>query len=439
MIKDGVIYPSLEENVLLLNDFREDVLDGLLTMYLYGGGNIKGIVSTVDVLPATGENLGDGYLVGADPYDLYIWATKDGSAASWVPLGKFPAKGEQGTKGERGSIIINQASDPKNAPDRAGDYWVNTVTGDWFMSLKSSTASGGFYWSKRFNLKGQKGDRGPQGYQGVPGPVGPTGQIGPQGPKGTDGVGLNTLTHTDLVYGDMSTTYNTVDGLTISSTMRQTYDGTNHDSNVEYTVPIIGSDTISIDLDSGNNKLVVKLDQSKDIKIIGGAHNNVYFTSDGSASFGMSEGSTYSSFGNENGLAKILNKDPGGLRTYTFPISVYGSHEVLTDKYVKKIFGKSIVGSGNINLYRHVIHFHTNDFEDILFTVISSKDIVVNSLTDLKTLLGNTFEYPVSGTRTAEPIMAIKETGFATVSSYYKGDWYSYPAAGTWTDTVTTV
>lgn len=187
MIKDGVIYPSLEENVLLLNDFREDVLDGLLTMYLYGGGNIKGIVSTVDALPATGENLGDGYLVGTDPYDLYIWATKDGNAASWVPLGKFPAKGEQGTRGDRGSIIINQASDPKNAPDRSGDYWINTVTGDWFMSLKNTTASGGFYWSKRFNLKGKKGDRGPQGYQGVPGPVGPTGPQGPVGPTGATG------------------------------------------------------------------------------------------------------------------------------------------------------------------------------------------------------------------------------------------------------------
>ena len=187
MIKDGVIYPSLEENVLLLNDFREDVLDGLLTMYLYGGGNIKGIVSTVDALPATGENLGDGYLVGTDPYDLYIWATKDGNAASWVPLGKFPAKGEQGTRGDRGSIIINQASDPKNAPDRSGDYWINTVTGDWFMSLKNTTASGGYYWSKRFNLKGKKGDRGPQGYQGVPGPVGPIGPVGPTGPQGPIG------------------------------------------------------------------------------------------------------------------------------------------------------------------------------------------------------------------------------------------------------------
>ena len=187
MIKDGVIYPSLEENVLLLNDFREDVLDGLLTMYLYGGGNIKGIVSTVDDLPATGENLGDGYLVGTNPYDLYIWATKDGNAASWVPLGKFPAKGEQGTRGDRGSIIINQASDPKNAPDRSGDYWINTVTGDWFMSLKNTTASGGYYWSKRFNLKGKKGDRGPQGYQGVPGPVGPTGATGPVGPAGATG------------------------------------------------------------------------------------------------------------------------------------------------------------------------------------------------------------------------------------------------------------
>lgn len=105
----------------------------------------------------------------------------------------------------------------------------------------------------------------------------------------------------------------------------------------------------------------------------------------------------------------------------------------------KMIFGnQSVVGVGNIDLYQHVIHFHSNDFEDILFTLISSKDVVVDSLTDLKTLLGNTFEYPVSGTRSAEPIMCINQTGYATVSSYYKGDWYTYPA-GTWTDTVTTI
>lgn len=435
MIKDGVIYPSLEENVLLLNDFREDVLDGLLTMYLYGGGNIKGIVSTVDALPATGENLGDGYLVGTDPYDLYIWATKDGSAASWVPLGKFPAKGEQGTRGDRGSIIINQAFDPKNAPDRAGDYWINTVTGDWFQSLKSTTASGGFYWSKRFNLKGQKGDRGPQGYQGVPGPVGPVGPQGPVGPAGATYM----PTDLDLNTGVVAVTYDTTDGisLTTQGTMKA---NTGIDQVVvDYEIPIVAGNNILIDKKADEDKIEVKLDRSKDIKIIGGSTNHVYFTSDSSAGFSMPEGSLYTSFGDENGLARIRQKDPGGLRTYTFPTNAYGEHTVLTSKYVKTLFGnQSIYGSGNIDLYLHNIKFKSSTNIIVMFTVISSKNVIVDSLTDLKTLLGNTFEYPVSGTAQGTPIMAINQTGYSTVYDYYKGDWITYPT-GTWTDTVTTV
>ena len=281
MIKDGVIYPSLEENVLLLNDFREDVLDGLLTMYLYGGGNIKGIVSTVDALPATGENLGDGYLVGTNPYDLYIWATKDGNAASWVPLGKFPAKGEQGTRGDRGSIIINQASDPKNAPDRSGDYWINTVTGDWFMSLKNTTASGGYYWSKRFNLKGKKGDRGPQGYQGVPGPVGPQGPVGPAGEiDPTANLKCKSLTAED------------VSGSVTQSTKL------NYDGNI----------TIS---------------------------------------------------------------NPAGTRMFSIPWN-YGGGSLLTDKSVKTLFGKSIFGSGNIGLYRHLVNIRTSSNTAMLILLSSS-------------------------------------------------------------------
>ena len=418
MIKDGVIYPSLEENILLLNDFREDVLDGLLTMYLYGGGNIKGIVSTVDALPATGENLGDGYLVGTDPYDLYIWATKDGNAASWVPLGKFPAKGEQGTRGDRGSIIINQASDPKNAPDRSGDYWINTVTGDWFMSLKNTTASGGYYWSKRFNLKGKKGDRGPQGYQGVPGPVGPQGPVGPAG-------ATYTPMDLDLNTGISSVTYNTTNGisLTTQGTIKSNT-GTNQVV-VDYKIPIVAGDGISINKKANADKIEVKVDSSRSITATG------FVASENGASVSLySDNIQYYDYEGNQYMLFLPSKD--GTLT--------------TDNSFKTIFGyQSVVGNGSIDLYQHNICFTSTDPNKILkirFIVMSSNKLEVTSLADLKTLLGNTFTYPVNGAYATgnSTIYEITETGFkAGVQDYPLYDHAENYPAGTWTDTVTTV
>lgn len=417
MIKDGVIYPSLEENILLLNDFREDVLDGLLTMYLYGGGNIKGIVSTVDALPATGENLGDGYLVGTDPYDLYIWATKDGNAASWVPLGKFPAKGEQGTRGDRGSIIINQASDPKNAPDRSGDYWINTVTGDWFMSLKNTTASGGYYWSKRFNLKGKKGDRGPQGYQGVPGPVGPQGPVGPAG-------ATYTPMDLDLNTGISAVTYNTTNGisLTTQGTIKSNT-GTNPVV-VDYKIPIVAGAGISIAKKANADKIEIKVDSSRQITATG---------------FAASENGMSVSIYSDNMQYQDYN---GNQYMYTFP-SKNGT--LTTENSFKSIFGyESIVGTGSIDLYRHNICFTSTDPNKILkirFIVYSPNKLEVTSLADLKTLLGNTFTYPVNGgTGANQSVYEITETGYkAGAQDYALYDHAENYPTGTWTDTVTTI
>ena len=71
--------------------------------------------------------------------------------------------------------------------------------------------------------------------------------------------------------------------------------------------------------------------------------------------------------------------------------------QVLYNGNVKTLFGnQSIVGTGTINLYRHVIHA-TKQGAEFMIVVISSKNTVVNSVAKLKTLLGNTFEYPATG------------------------------------------
>ena len=308
---------------------------------------------------------------------------KQGVQGLTGPQGKTGPIGPQGPKGNTGDVgpafnVQGTLASSSNLPtptaamqDKGYAYLIPDAQGTKHIWVIQGPEGGPFSWVD----------------------VGAAG-VGIQGPKGTDGVGLNTLTHTVLVYGDLSTTYDTVDGLTVYSTMRQTYDGTNHDSEVEYTVPIIGSDTISIDLDSGNNKLVVKVDQSKNFTIYG---NSRYFTADTSSAFALPEGSLYTSYGDENGTPTINHKDPGGTYKYKFPVNVSGTHTVLSDNNVKNLFGKSIVGEGNIDLYRHVITATDSGKRGLIMSVYSSKNLNVKSLADLKTLLGNTFNYPASG------------------------------------------
>lgn len=75
----------------------------------------------------------------------------------------------------------------------------------------------------------------------------------------------------------------------------------------------------------------------------------------------------------------------------------------LSNKNVKTLFGnKSIYGSGNIDLYKHDIkvEFSGSEFEsgaNVHIIVYSSKNTVVDSLADLKTLLGNIFTIGIFG------------------------------------------
>jgi hypothetical protein len=134
---------------------------------------------------------------------------------------------------------------------------------------------------------------------------------------------------------------------------------------------------------------------------------------------------------------------------YTFSLPITGDsgiYQLLASNYVKTLFGnQSIVGSGNIDLYRHNICFTSTNSDLIVkirFIVISSKNIKVDSLTDLKTLLGNTFTYPVNGANSTknQSIYEITETGFKSGETpYVLYDTVTPYPAGTWTDDVKTV
>lgn len=451
-------FRNLEEQVEKNAQDIQDFKDGNQTIAEFGI-TVVGILASAAELPAQGENFGDAYLIGSQtPYDMRVW-TRDvaNNTAKWVDLGAFPLQGPKGDKGDIGSTITAGSGEPLNNPTNANQFYINTETGYWYIPNQTQT---GWEWIKMFTLKGEKGDRGlqgKQGAQGLTGPQGKTGPIGPQGPKGdtgdvgtafkvqgtlasssnlptptaamqdkgyayiipdaqgnkhiwviqgpeggpfqwvdvgtagvgiqgpkgTDGVGLNTLTDTDLTYGDVTVTYDTTDGIGINGTMRQTYDGTNHDSMVDMHIPLVAGNGISIDKQAKSEKVEIKFEDNSNIKVSSVQINNSPTEEE------------YLVFN----PAQIVHVYGPNIDIFFYPDK---TGKLVTDASFKTLFGnKSIVGSGNIDLYQHVIKITGGDvpYSDCYayLTIVSSKNLNVDSLTDLKTLLGNTFEYPATG------------------------------------------
>lgn len=336
--------------------------------------------------------------------------------------------------------------------------------------------------------------------------------VGVQGPAGTNGIGLNTLTDTNLTLGDTTVQYSTDEGISVNSTMRQTFDGTNHDSMVDFSIPVIGIDGITID----------KADNAEKIEISGKGCVQAIIVSDGTYCYAANSSGPNQRLGvdiNAGGYSlaeryeagrlrvgtpvndvdavnkkyaednfiplkqinsgafivpqigynkeiywlgsdvnltpsSLAQRTPEGRLRATVPVEQYDlvnfeyfNANALTANSVKTLFGnKSIVGSGNIDLYQHRIAFDSvvgETVTTIRLTVISSNNLKVDSLTDLKTLLGNTFEYSATGYQ-VDPnvgdfcqIYAITESAIRTQSGLSYSN-ISYPS-GVWTDTVTTV
>ena len=492
-------FRNLEEQVEKNAQDIEDFKNGNQTIAEFGI-TVVGILASADELPAQGENFGDAYLIGtATPYDMRVW-TRDvaNNTAKWVDLGAFPLQGPKGDKGNIGSIIYADSGEPLNNPTDSFQFYLNTLTGYWYIPVPTET---GWEWVKRFTLKGGKGDRGEQGKQGVQGRTGPqgkTGPIGPQGPqgkkgdvgpafnvqgtlasssnlptptatmqdkgyayiipdtegtkhiwviqgpeggpfswvdvgtagvgiqgeKGADGIGLNNLTDTNLTYGNVTVTYDTTDGIGINGTMRQTYGDTNHDSTVDMNIPLVPGNGISIDKKANEEKIEIKFADNSNIQVTSirmNVSSNEYIVIDSE---------------------KITHVKGSDVDTYAYP-NVSGT--LTTEKSFKTVFGnQDIVGSGNIDLYVHNICFTSTDQDKMVkirFIVPSSNNINVNSLANLKTLLGSTFTYPVNGaTSDNKSVYEITETGYkAGATPYVLYDTITAYPAGTWTDTVTTV
>lgn len=144
---------------------------------------ILGVYARFDEIPTGGYNTGDTFLIGSGtPYSVYIYTDKN----KWVNVGQFPVAGPKGDKGDLGSVIKAAAGGPQVTPESLNDFYIDTITGDWYEA--SRTASGSLVYIKSFSLKGEKGDRGERGFAGSMGPQGPTGAQGPQGERGYTGL-----------------------------------------------------------------------------------------------------------------------------------------------------------------------------------------------------------------------------------------------------------
>mgnify|MGYP000121531085 FL=1 len=93
--------------------------------------------------------------------------------------------------------------------------------------------------------------------------------------------------------------------------------------------------------------------------------------------------------------------NPNQHMKFNLPLySAQGTVDLLSSESVKTLFGnQSIVGAGNIDLYRHIVELNINTGNGVTAyaVIISSKNLVIDSLADLKTVLGNTFNYPIQG------------------------------------------
>lgn len=130
-----------------------------------------------------------------------------------------------------------------------------------------------------------------------------------------------------------------------------------------------------------------------------------------------------------------------------------GEADIANKKYVddtlvniplKTLFGsQNIHGTGNIDLYRHNIHISAgvSGFgAEIYFTYYSSNNLQVDSLTDLKTLMGNEFEEAVSGVTSSQLwVTRITQEGFSYGGSNSNLQTWAAMTSITILDKVTTI
>ncbi len=174
------------------------------------------------------------------------------------PRGQQGLQGEKGAKGDKGEIGPAGPQGPRGAvgpafnvqgtlassanlptptadmQDKGYAYIIPDTEGNKHIWIIQGPDSGPFTWT----------DMGTAG-------------VGVQGPAGEPGVGLTTLSNTNLTYGNTTVAYNATNGITINGTTRQTFNDTTHDSTMNLSLPIVAGNGISIAKAADAEKIVI--------------------------------------------------------------------------------------------------------------------------------------------------------------------------------------
>ena len=162
------------------------------------------------------------------------------------PIGEIGPQGPQGPRGEVGPAFNVQGTlaSSANLPtptaemqDKGYAYIIPDTEGNKHIWIIQGPDSGPFTWI----------DMGTAG-------------VGIKGDPGEPGEGLNTLTNTDFPFGNTTVSYNTTDGITMHGTMRQYFNGTNRDSDMELSLPIVAGNGVSIAKAADEEKIVINAD-----------------------------------------------------------------------------------------------------------------------------------------------------------------------------------
>ena len=398
---------------------------------------------------------GEAFSIGnTKPYDLYIF-TRD--IEDFFNFGPFPApgpagrdgtqgtqglKGDKGDTGPRGPQGLPGPTGAQGPTGPAGPIGPTGPKGDKgdigpafkVLGTLASTANlptptktlqdqGAAYIIP--NSSGVKHIwviQGTTTYQWVD--IGESGIQGPKGDPGASGVGFNTIAELDMQNSVDMVNYEDNTGIIIGGVGRVSYEQNGelatNDFNTYNTIPLRAGTNISMEPTADGTAREIKADTPSS------------FVINATSSFPKKGFEVYYQGGNEQAMSKFYTNGisydiySGGSivasSSWTFPSRNTG--QLMVKEQLPKLFGKSLTTGGNIDLYRHTVlasAIAAADPSYFQFVIISSKNTAINSLTTLKTILGNTFAYPVSGRYAGNDTAFVKMTETTVYDSENSG------------------
>ena len=204
------------------------------------------------------------------------------------PRGPQGVQGDPGPKGDPGQSfqivgILNSTSMLPTPTEeiRNQAYLVPDTTEAGTYDLYVITGTDTLVWENAGHIESVQGPKGEPGPQGPTGPEGKQGERGPQGPQGVQGVqgiqgpkgergpagpGLETLTSLNLNIGEETVTYNTTDGITVSSDGKIVYGTDNKERQFqsEYSLPIVALNGLSMYASQDGKRIQLRTIQIED-------------------------------------------------------------------------------------------------------------------------------------------------------------------------------